>query len=113
MRRIFLFLLFAILSFASTGVFAQSRNDVSGLVTDEKDEPVKGATVFIGGTDRIMATDENGRFKFTGVSQGSFQLSVKMLGFIPLTRNIMVQGVPVNVSLQLAVKINVLNEVKI
>ncbi|MES2378947.1 MAG: carboxypeptidase regulatory-like domain-containing protein [Bacteroidota bacterium] len=113
MRRVLLFLFFAILSVASARVFAQARYDVSGIVLDEKGEPVKTATVFIGGSDRVMPTDEDGRFKFTGVSQGSFQLSVKMLGFTPLTRNIVVQGAPVKVNLQLTVKTNVLNEVKI
>ncbi|NNU33176.1 carboxypeptidase regulatory-like domain-containing protein [Mucilaginibacter sp. S1162] len=113
MRTLLKFLFFVTLSIVATGALAQSRNDVSGIVTDEKGEPVKGATVFIGGSDRVMPTGEDGRFKFTGVSQGSFQLSVKMLGFTPLTRNIMVQGAPVNVKLQLTVKTNVLNEVKI
>jgi hypothetical protein len=113
MGTFFRFSFFIMLLLASAGVFAQSRNDVAGIVTDEKGEPVKGATVFIGGSDRVMPTDEDGRFRFTGVSQGSFQLSVKMLGFNPLTRNIMVQGAPVKVNLQLTVKTNVLTEVRI
>ncbi len=79
--RITLKLLFiTILSLAYAGVLAQQRQEVSGIVTNEKGDPLKSATVFIAGTDRIMATDENGRFDFMRIPQGTFKLAVRMLG---------------------------------
>lgn len=94
-------------------VFAQSGYDVSGVVTGEKGEPVKSATVFIGGSERVTHTGEDGRFVFNNVPQGTFQLSVQVLGYSPLTRNIIVKSAPVNVDLQLSVKSIVLEGVQI
>ncbi|MES2378542.1 MAG: carboxypeptidase regulatory-like domain-containing protein [Bacteroidota bacterium] len=112
--RITLKLLFVtILVFAYAGVLAQQRQEVSGIVTNEKGEPLKSATVFIGGSDRVTLTDEDGRFKFKGVSQGSFQVSVHMLGYAPLTRNIFVQNIALNIRMRLEPKAITLDEVKI
>ncbi|WP_186292737.1 carboxypeptidase-like regulatory domain-containing protein [Mucilaginibacter corticis] len=94
-------------------VFAQSGYDVSGVVTGEKGEPVKSATVFIGGSERVTHTGEDGRFIFSNVPQGTFQLSVQVLGYSPLTRNIIVKAAPLNVDLQLSVKSIVLQGVQI
>ncbi|MES2378946.1 MAG: carboxypeptidase regulatory-like domain-containing protein [Bacteroidota bacterium] len=113
MRTVFKLLFFVILSVASTMVFAQARYDVSGTVTNEKGEPLKSATVFIGGSERVMPTDDNGRFKFTNMPQGTFQVSVQMIGYDPLTRNIMVQTGPVNVEMQLKTREIRLSEVVI
>jgi hypothetical protein len=113
MKIIFTLLFVTILSFAYTGSFAQERQEVSGIVINEKGEPLKSATVFIGGTDRIMATDENGRFDFMRIPQGTFRLSVKMLGYAPLTRDIIVKGDPLNIEMRLQSKSINLNEVKI
>jgi hypothetical protein len=113
MRIVFKLLFVTILFFAPTGIFAQAQYDVSGTVTNEKGEPLKGATVFIGGSERVMPTDDNGRFKFTNVAQGTFQVSVQMVGYDPLTRNIMIQSGPVNVEMQLKTKEIRLSEVVI
>ncbi|WP_429381430.1 carboxypeptidase regulatory-like domain-containing protein [Mucilaginibacter sp. UYCu711] len=98
---------------ASTRIFAQARYDVSGTVINEKGEPLKSATVFIGGSERVMPTDDNGHFKFTNIAQGTFQVSVQMVGYEPLTRNIMVQSGPVSVEMQLKTKEIRLSEVVI
>ncbi|WP_217451929.1 carboxypeptidase-like regulatory domain-containing protein [Mucilaginibacter humi] len=79
MRIIYKLLLLIFLSAASTGIFAQARYDVSGTVTNEKGEPLKSATVFIGGSERVMPTDDNGRFKFTNVAQGTFRFLCRCL----------------------------------
>jgi hypothetical protein len=113
MRPIFKLLFAVLLSVVATGVFAQARFDVSGLVTNEKGEPLKSATVFIGGSNRVMPTDENGRFKFTRVAPGTFRVSVQMLGYAPASRNIMVLDAPITIELRLTPKAITLNEVRI
>jgi hypothetical protein len=114
MRAIFKLLFFVILLVASGDVFAQAAGyDVSGTVTNEKGEPLKSATVFIGGSQRVTPTDEDGRFKFKGVPQGAFLLSVHMLGYAPLSRNILVQNAALNIGMQLTPKVIILDEVKI
>jgi hypothetical protein len=113
MKIIYQFLLFTILSLASTNLFAQASANVSGIVTNEKGEQLKGATVFIGGSDRVMATDENGKFNFASVPQGTYQLSVQIIGYGPLSRNIIVKNVPLVINMRLSVKVVNLAEVVI
>ncbi|MGF7081064.1 carboxypeptidase regulatory-like domain-containing protein [Mucilaginibacter sp. UYCu711] len=113
MKALFKFLFVIILSFAYTGAFAQAQYDVSGTVTNEKGEPLKGATIFISGSERIMSTTDDGRFRFSRVPSGTFKLSVQMMGYDALTRNIIVKDAPLIVSMQLTTKSIVLTEVKI
>jgi hypothetical protein len=113
MRSIFKLLFFVILSTLSTGVFAQAKYTVSGIVTNEKGEPLKSATVFIGGSERVMPADDNGRFKFADMPQGTFQVTVQMVGYEPMTQNIMIQSGPVNVEMKLKTKEIRLSEVVI
>ncbi|MCC8427185.1 carboxypeptidase regulatory-like domain-containing protein [Mucilaginibacter sp. UR6-11] len=113
MKTIYKLLLFSVLLLASVKLTAQAQYNVTGVVTNEKGEPLKSATVFIGGTERIMPTDENGRFNFNNVPTGTFQLSVQMLGYAPLARNIIVKDGPLNLELQLATKAIRLDEVVI
>ena len=113
MKTAYLFLCFLGLSFVSAGVFAQEGQTVSGIVTNEKDEPLKGATVFIGGSERIMPTDENGRFNFGHIPAGSFRLSVQMIGYSPLTRNIVIKNAPITAELKMKVKAINLEQVTI
>lgn len=44
---------------------------VRGLITDEVDGPVEGATIIIAGTTRGMTTDRNGRFELHNVPANS------------------------------------------
>ncbi len=113
MRIVFKLLFVIILSFTYTAGFAQERQEVSGIILNEKGEPLKSATVFIGGTDRIMPADENGRFNFRRIPQGTFTLAVRMLGYTPLTRDIIVKGAPLNIEMRLQSKAITLNEVTI
>ena len=103
MNAIFRYLLLSLLSIISISVLAQDVT-VSGTVINNNGEPLKGATVFIGGSERVMATDENGRFNFAHVPPGTFQLSVQMIGYAPLTQNIIVKNIPVTVDMKMQVK---------
>jgi hypothetical protein len=113
MKPLFKLLVFVVLSVVSAGVFAQDPNNISGIVINEKGEPLKSATVFIGGSERVTLADENGHFNFKNVPQGTFKLSVQMLGYEPLTRNLIVKGAPLNIEMKLKPKAIRLDEVKI
>jgi hypothetical protein len=105
-------LLVAALLLITNLTYAQEFN-VSGTVTNDKGEPLKSATVFIGGSDRRTPTDDNGKFNLANVPQGTFQLSVQIIGYAPLTRNIIVKNAPVKVDLKLQPKAISLNQVVI
>ena len=113
MKTICLLFFYTILLLACSRVFAQEGYTVSGVVTNEKGEPQKSATVFIGGSERVMPTDENGRFNFNNIPSGTFQLSVQLLGYASITRNVIIKSAPVNVNIQLQPKTITLAQVTI
>jgi hypothetical protein len=106
-------LLFIFTLLINFNAFAQGRYSVSGIVTDESGAIQKGATVFISGSQKITSTDNAGQFEFYDLNPGSYQLSVKLLGFYPFTENIQVHDAAVKLNIKLKVKTIVLNEVVI
>lgn len=113
MKIIYRLLLIAFLLLFTAPVFAQAGYQVFGTVSNENGEPLKGATVFIGGSMLIMPTDEDGHFIFKNISPGSFQLSVQMIGYAPSTRNIVLKNAPLKVDIKMQTKSIALNQVTI
>jgi TonB-linked SusC/RagA family outer membrane protein len=60
------------------------QKDISGLVTDEKGQPLIGATVLLKGTNQGTSTDQNGRFTLANAPE-SGSLLIRMLGHESLT----------------------------
>ncbi len=60
-------------------IFAQST--VSGIVTDQANEPIFGANVYLKGTFDGASTDEKGAFNFTTEETGSQILVISFLSF--------------------------------
>jgi hypothetical protein len=112
MKAILNKLFFILLLFANTSIWAQGNFSISGTVFDENKTPVKGATVFISGSEKITATNEAGGFTFGNIDPGTYQFSVKMLGYAPYAQNVIIKE-SVNIVIALKVKPNVLNEVVI
>jgi hypothetical protein len=111
MKSLFYLLLFTL--FISNKILAQGHYGVSGIVADEKGQPVKSATVFISGTEKITMTDDAGRFLFHKIDAGTFTVSVSMVGYFPYAQNIIIKENAVNVSIILKLKTIVLAEVVI
>jgi len=106
MERMLLLLFFVALSgwsYAQTG-------SISGVVLDEANLPLPGASVNIKSLNRGTSTDGNGQFKLASVPMGSHSLSVTFVGYEVLTRQVNVNGA-VQVSLKLIPSAQNLNEV--
>jgi len=71
---------------------AQQTYTISGIVTDDKDEPIPGATVFIADSRKVTASDKDGRFTLTQVQPGNYNLVVKMIGYTVLQHAFMLQN---------------------
>ncbi|MDB5158605.1 MAG: hypothetical protein JWR50_3312 [Mucilaginibacter sp.] len=106
-------LLFILFVFVGANALAQDAYTVSGTITDENNKPVKGATVFISGTQKITSTNTDGQFTFGGMAAGNYVLSTKMLGYGISSQDVTVHDKSVNITVALKVKPIVLNEVKI
>jgi len=113
MKIIYQLLLLVIFSSISVQVFAQAGYDVAGTVTNEKGEPLTGATVFIGGSERVMPTNDQGRFVFHHIPPGNFQLSVQMVGYTPVSRSIAIKNSAVTADIRLQTKTIDLGQVTI
>ena len=73
----FLFLFATI--FSSSAVIAQY--EISGMVTDKKQQPIAGANIYLKGTYDGAISDENGRFNFTSEETGMQTLVISFLSF--------------------------------
>jgi hypothetical protein len=112
-KIIFSSLLFVLTLIIGTRAIAQGQFALSGTVTDENNALIKGATVFISGTQKITATDDKGHFTFNGLNSGSYQLVVKALGYDNHFQNVMLNLKAVDLNIQLKIKPYTLKEVVI
>ncbi len=81
-----LFLLFAaLLTFLTVPALAQTSGSISGEVKDEKQAVVTNATVTVRNVktneSRTTVTDGDGRYRFTGMPVGDYEVSVESTGF--------------------------------
>src|SRR5690606_13608819 len=66
-------------------LYGQQHKSISGLVKDEKGEPMVAATVLIKGTNKSISTDQKGEFTLQyELSASSDILSVTFAGYNPV-----------------------------
>jgi hypothetical protein len=66
-----------------------SVNILAGVVVDDKDKPVPGATVeMLSGANHSTTTDASGWFTFTSVKDGTVLVRARKLGFAPTTTSL-------------------------
>lgn len=77
-----------------TGVSAQSRVSVSGTVTDQNGDVIKGTRVeaqsLLSGQSVVTRTDSSGKYELGGLSSGEYRISAGGEGFAAAARNIQV-----------------------
>jgi|GEM_PF-290217 len=78
-----------------------TRFNVSGRVIDETGQPLPGATIFISNSKWAANTNNQGIFKITGIPAGNYELLVRMMGFVTVTKvfNIADRSITINVAL--------------
>lgn len=65
-------------------------DELSGTVEADDGSPLPGATVTIDALDRGTATNEEGRFAFAGIPEGTHTLEVRFIGYQPEERTVTV-----------------------
>jgi hypothetical protein len=71
---------------------AQQRYTITGIVTDDKDVPIPGATVFINDSRKATATDADGKFTLAQIHPGKYNLVIKMIGYNAATNTFTLQN---------------------
>ena len=89
-------LLFSLLLFGATRMYAQDKGEIEGRVKDAQGHPLPGATVRLvdvsdSTTGKTIQTDTAGRFFFGGIPFGVFACTITYAG----TRSISVDSIPV------------------
>ena len=65
---------------------AAQQSSITGVVTDEATgQPLEAARVVLTGLDRIVGTNQEGRYLFRNVAPGSYAVRVLRLGYRPTT----------------------------
>ena len=62
-------------------LLSQAQQTVSGIVVDEKSQPIAGANIFIEGTYDGASSDDKGRFSFTTTAVGNQVLVISFLTY--------------------------------
>ena len=82
-----------LLIFIPTVIFAQVKTEIYGKISNEKGDPMFGASVYLEGTQIGAQADFDGNYRIIGVSPGSYNLIASFLGYEPQTKfNIIVRS---------------------
>jgi iron complex outermembrane recepter protein len=80
MRKMSIFMVLVLLMGMSTIAYSQEKRTISGVVRDDKGNPVPSATVTLKGTPQTVVTDENGRYTIN-VTTKNPTLVISSVGF--------------------------------
>jgi TonB-dependent receptor len=76
-----------------TATVAHAQGIITGVITDKATGvTVTGASVRLGTIGREAISDRTGRFSFTGVPAGSYELMTRYIGFAPITERVTVEN---------------------
>jgi Fe(3+) dicitrate transport protein len=104
-RRVFWFALVVSLTCLGSGVAHAQLNEVSGRVVTAGGHALAGATIVLQPDQGVATTttsDESGRFRFSGLTPGRFQVTARAIGFSPVAQRVTVaSGSPLEVTLVL------------
>jgi TonB-dependent receptor len=88
MKKIYLVVTFFLLTLSG---YAQ-KAIISGKVLDADDKlPLPGAMIQIVGDNKYTVSDYNGRFELLNINVGTYQVTVKYIGYTPITNEITVE----------------------
>jgi len=113
-------LLSALLTLTVSPVLAQTSGSISGEVKDEKQAVVTNATVTVRNVKtnetRTTQTDGDGRYRFTGMPVGDYEISVESTGFAKYVQSgiglVLNQAATVDISLKAGGVTEVVNVVE-
>ncbi|MFO7932600.1 MAG: TonB-dependent receptor [Bacteroidales bacterium] len=75
-----------------TAIQALGQHSVSGVITDEQNDPLSGANLVLTGTEKGTVTASDGSFNFQNIRAGSYNLKISFVGYETRTEEITVTG---------------------
>lgn len=83
------YLIFAFLLFSAIGL---AQNSLSGVVTDEKNEPIPGVSVMVENSNKGTTTDFNGKFVLDNLEATNTTIVFSYIGYQTLRKQINING---------------------
>lgn len=111
MKPKFTFLCIIILSFASVNGFAQKL--IRGKVTDEKGNPLSGASISLENTLDGTSSDSLGNFKLSTTETGNQVLVISVIGYENINKPVDIESIDAPLDFKLATATNMLDQVNI
>ncbi|MBS4065256.1 MAG: TonB-dependent receptor [Chitinophagaceae bacterium] len=105
----FLIILFLLL----TSLFMQAQTVITGTITDNKKQPVPGASLAIKGSYDGATADSSGRFRFKTYEKGQQVLTVSSIGYATVELTINISGAELNVPVVLKQEVTEMSAVVI
>ncbi|RKZ31934.1 hypothetical protein DRQ36_00410 [bacterium] len=62
-------------------ISAEESHMVTGVITDENNDPLPGANVFVVGTNKGASTNLSGEYIIDGLASGTYEFRVSMMGY--------------------------------
>lgn len=91
----------------------RAQTSISGTVRAEKDGSLPGANVYLKGTYDGSSSDTNGKFSFKTRKTGTQILVVEFIGYEPFSKELLLNGSPVQLEISLKETFNKLDAVTI
>lgn len=111
MSKLYLVVLLSVL--ISNRVSAQSKGTLKGLVTDQHDHPLPGASVTLEPDHRTAIGNKKGEFEIRGLYTGTYAVKVTSVGFSSYKTEVEITGGSKNITIKLLTAENGLAEVNI
>src|SRR4051812_39421007 len=86
-----------LLLFSFAGSFAQVK--ISGKLTDNKNKPLRGASITIKNSYDGTTTDSLGNYSFTTTESGDQVLEASLSGYSPFSKNIKLDSSAINLNI--------------
>lgn len=113
-RKVIRFLVILTIFFSSPVLLrAQATFSITGTVKDVKGLPLPGAGIYLSGYKMAAVSNDEGKFSLSGVSPGNYDVLFQMMGFKPISKNVLVSDKSVQINIVLDENIVQLNEVLI
>ena len=71
----------------------QAASELTGTVVDQRThKPLVGANILLENSSRGVLTDQNGRFRITGLAEGNYPIVVSYIGYESVRQKVMVKN---------------------
>lgn len=92
---------YTLLLFCALNGFGQNKFHISGTVKDGEGKPLPGAGVYLSGYKTATVSDGNGQFMLTNIAAGNYDVLIQMMGYLPLSKNVLISDKPVKIEVVL------------